>query len=76
MSFINIHKKPIDDFKECPHCHGTSGYYIRQMVSGIITDQHTFEGHPENHNMHDSLKYTTISKWYRCLDCDKPIIKI
>jgi len=66
----------IKNFKSCPHCGGTSGYYTYFKVSGIIKDQHTFEGIAENSNMYDSLKYTYHIKYYRCLDCNKNICKI
>lgn len=55
----------------CPFCGGTSGYYENCRVSGVVRDITTWEGEKENTEMHDSVNYKTIHKYYKCLDCNK-----
>ena len=66
----------IDIITSCPFCGGTSGYYSRERVSGIVTDNKTWAGIAENSNMNDAIKYKRIHRYYKCQDCHKNIAKI
>ena len=70
-----LHKHSvITSFSSCPHCGGKSGYYTLSRVSGIVQDNTDWNGRKENSNMNDSIKYKTIHKYYKCIDCDKNIV--
>lgn len=60
----------------CPFCGGESGLYLRIYVSGHTSDKLDWDGSIANWHIHDPLKYEPVRKWYRCIDCDKNIMRI
>jgi hypothetical protein len=69
--------KNISDFKDCPNCGSTHGYYQKMYASGWINDYHLFEdGSPYNYEMYDHLKWSREGKWYHCIQCDAKLCKV
>lgn len=65
----------ITDFKCCPHCNGTAGYYSKVTLRGTYNDNTGWDGKKENTEMMDSFKCIKESKFYYCQDCDELICK-
>jgi hypothetical protein len=59
----------------CPHCGGDT-YYVRLKVTGVIRENHRFDGtRADNTGMWDDTR-TRQMKTIWCADCDKPIAKV
>lgn len=66
-------KYPIE---KCPKCGGLD-FFVKQRISGYGNYYDTLDGSDsDNSELHDGLKYKTISKFAICADCKKRLFKI
>jgi len=71
---MSIEKKNIEEFDNCPHCAGGSGYYRKMNSRGRWLDQTRWDGQKENGNMLASFVHES-NGYYYCSDCHQPIAK-
>lgn len=64
-------------YLKCPFC-GNKEYYIKQRMSGTCEYNKRFDGAEasDNSEMHEGLRYTTISKYAYCNNCFKRLFKL
>lgn len=60
----------------CPYC-GSEEYYIKQSYKGTAKYCMRFDGEEaENGELYASAQHKDISKYARCLNCEKRLFKI
>lgn len=66
----------ISDFKKCPHCDSSLGYYTKDYVYGKVSWGNNFDGsEADNSEKYDYLNCKNGKIAY-CQNCDKKISKI